>query len=1277
MTQAKRGPFRIGFDIGGTFTDFILHNGATNTIRLHKILTTPHDPSVAALQGLDEITAAGGIRLADVVEIVHGTTLVTNAVIERKGAKLGLVTTKGFRDVLEMGFEQRYDIYDLFLDFPEPLVPRDLRLEVAGRIDRDGNEITPLDEDGLRMVLRQLVAAGCKAIAIAFINAYRNPAHELRAGAIARAEFPDLAVSLSSQVVPEIGEYSRTVTTCANAYVQPLVDRYLNRLEDELAARGFAGELRLMHSAGGLVSPAVARAFSIRLLESGPAGGGLAAALFGEIAGKKDLIAFDMGGTTAKACMIEDGRIEITAELEAGRVSRFRKGSGLPIRAPVIDMIEIGAGGGSIAGIDEVGLLKVGPQSAGSDPGPVCYGMGGTEATVTDANMILGYYDPDFFLGGRMKLDLAAAEAAVDRLAERLGLSRMEAAWGVHRVVTESMAAAARVHLVEKGKDPRDWSMVGFGGAGPAHAADVARALGVREVIIPPASGAASALGFLSAPLSFEVSRSMPVAIGPGFDPAAVNALLAEMETEARALLTGAGVEADAITVERMAEMRLAGQMHEISVTLPAGPLGAASHETIREAFTATYQARYSAIYPGVRIEAIGFRVLCTGPKPEISLVGASGGADTQALKGTRRAWFDKGWVEMTVWDRYALTPGMEIDGPAVIEEREATTVVAPGDRVTVDAAMNLRIAVAAPAESAELVSETMSVDDAVAKLGSDPVALEIMWSRLVTVTEEMWLTVIRTAFSLTVSESQDFACEILDPEGETLVHSPRAMPVFNLTLPRAVKALLEKFPAETLQPGDVLITNDPWLCAGHLFDIAIVSPVFANGKVVGLIGTVGHVSDIGGTKDSIRAREIYEEGLQIPPMKFMEAGRVNETLVQIIAQNIRNSEQVLGDIFGFVAANALGGERLLSFMSDYGMRDLRGLAQLIQGLSEKAMRDAIRALPDGEYRSEIRCRPLDEELGYPVKLTVAGDEIEIDFEGAPAQLPYGGLNSTLNYTAAHATYPLKCLLTPNVRGNAGCYRPFTVKAPEGSTLNPTYPASVAMRTRTGWYLAPNIFRALSGAAGGQVQAHTGLPVASNVFGETAGERFTGHIFMGGGQGGSAGRDGKSSLLWPTSASNTAIEVFESRTPVLVVEKTYLPDTGGPGEFRGGLGQRVRMKKLFDDGKPLSVACYPEGVGMDVEGLFGGKPGRGAQGRVLDAEGHEVHNVGTGELVRVTRTDLMVEVAVNGGSGYGDPAKRDPAMLARDIRLGLVTLAGAKADYPEASAKRAPTREEV
>ncbi len=463
-------------------------------------------------------------------------------------------------------------------------------------------------------------------------------------------------------------------------------------------------------------------------------------------------------------------------------------------------------------------------------------------------------------------------------------------------------------------------------------------------------------------------------------------------------------------------------------------------------------------------------------PGAVLSLSGATGGADAAtAIKGRRRAWFEGGAADAVVYDRYALKAGDHIDGRRLSRSGKSTTVIAPGDSITVDAALNLRITVGAIQAVASVVPPGMSRADAVARIEADPIGLEIMWSRLVNVVEEMWLTVCRTAFSLVISEAQDFACELLDRDGETLAHSPRAMPVFNLTLPRAVKALLKRYPPDTLKPGDVLVTNDPWLCAGHLFDIAVVTPVFVGGRLVGLMGTVGHVSDIGGTKDSLKAREIYEEGFQIPPMKLVEAGVPNETLFTLLRENVRNGEQVLGDVHSFVAANAIGAERLASFMADYGLSDLGALADVVQGRSERAMREAIRALPDGVYRATIANNPLGELLHYPVKVTVAGDAIEIDFEGAPPQAPRGGLNCTLNYTAAHATYPLKCMLTPAVRGNAGCYRAFTVKAPEGSILNCTRPAAVNLRTRTGWYLAPVIFRALADAAPSQCRPSPAL----------------------------------------------------------------------------------------------------------------------------------------------------------------------------------------------------------
>jgi 5-oxoprolinase (ATP-hydrolysing)/N-methylhydantoinase A len=478
------------------------------------------------------------------------------------------------------------------------------------------------------------------------------------------------------------------------------------------------------------------------------------------------------------------------------------------------------------------------------------------------------------------------------------------------------------------------------------------------------------------------------------------------------------------------------------------------------------------------------------------------------------------------------------------------------------------------------------------------------------------------------------------------------------------VKALLEKFPPETLKPGDVLVTNDPWLCAGHLFDIAVVTPVFRNGALVALTGTVGHVGDIGGTKDSLRAREIYEEGIQIPPMMLYRAGVPNDDLFTLIAENVRKSEEVLGDIHSFIAANALGAERLLAFMDEYGMHDLRALAHVVQTRAESAMRDAIRALPDGVYCSEIWNNPLGERLNYPLKLTVQGDAIELDFAGAPAQLPQGGLNCTYSYTAAHATYPMKCLLSPQVRSNAGCYRPFTVKAPEGSILNCTKPASVNLRTRVGWYIAPNIFRALVDAAPRQVQAATGLPVAINIYGRAAdGTVYADHFFMGAGQGASRQGDGKSALLYPTSAANTSVELMEARAPVLVLDKSFVTDSGGAGEHRGGCGVRTQLRKLYDDGLPTLASVYPEGVGVTVQGLRGGLPGGDVRGVVLDPDGNVTHDCGTGELVTLTRTDQIVEVRLAGGAGFGDPRARPATSVEQDVAEGIVSPEAAERDY--------------
>jgi 5-oxoprolinase (ATP-hydrolysing)/N-methylhydantoinase A len=542
-----------------------------------------------------------------------------------------------------------------------------------------------------------------------------------------------------------------------------------------------------------------------------------------------------------------------------------------------------------------------------------------------------------------------------------------------------------------------------------------------------------------------------------------------------------------------------------------------------------------------------------------------------------------------------------------------------------------------------------------------DPVSLEILWSRLINITEECWITIHRTAFSMIIGEAQDFGCELMDPRGDTLAHSPRSMPVFNLTLPRAVRALVDHFRTENLEEGDVLITNDPWICAGHLFDVAVVTPVFRGGGLVGLVGSIAHCSDIGGTRDTMSVREIYEEGLQIPPLKLYRRGEANDDLLRLIRQNVRTGEMVLGDIYAQVGANGVAAERLVAFMGEYGLDDLSELAQVVQERAERAMREAIAAVPDGEYAGSAGFDGLGEPMELPVRVVVEDDGITVDWSGAPDQLERGGINCTLSYTEAHTAYALKCILTPEVPSNAGCFRPIRVTAPEGSILNCEYPASVNQRTVTGWACAPAIFGALAEALPEGVQAFTGLPMGAGAYGRDAdGRTFNDHLFQGGGQGASAHGDGKSALLFPTSAANTSVEMFETRTPLLVEKKELITDSGGAGRHRGGLGQQVQVRKMSDDGSPALMGIHPQGMLVDIPGLFGGHPGR-RTGVRLEEDGIVVGNEDLGSLVELRRASQLLTIELAGGSGYGDPNERSIEAVQADLDAGLISAEGAGA----------------
>jgi len=688
--------YQVGIDIGGTFTDVVILDPKSGRVSLGKKLTSTDNPARAVIEVMREMLQRDDIPAARVSKAIHGTTLVTNLIIERKGALTGVLTTRGFRDALEIGREMRYDIYDIFLELPRPLSPRRLRVEVTERLDNNGQVLNPLTREEAERAVDELLALGVESVAICLLHSFRNPVHEQMLRDLILTKRPGFPVSISAEVAPEVREYERASTAVANAYAMPAVRRYMEELEKGLAGLGMGGRLYIMLSTGGITSPRTASEYPIRLVESGPAGGALAASWIGRQTGQANVISFDMGGTTAKTCIIQNGDPVRVNEFEVGRIYRFKKGSGLPVKIPVIEMIEIGAGGGSIATIGPLGLLKVGPESAGADPGPACYGRGGENPTVTDADLILGYLDPHFFLGGEMKLNLQLAQAALEqKIAGPLNLTLERAAWGIHEVVNENMANASRIHAVEKGIDPRRFALVAFGGAGPVHAYQVAEKLRLETIVVPPGAGVCSAFGFLLAPMSFDLSRSY-IARLEALQWDRLNSIYAEMEGKGGELLLEAGVARKEMQFLRSADMRYVGQGFEITVSLPGGEYGPGHLEKIRRAFEAEYQRIYQRLCPEIPIESVNWRFAATGPRPEI-VAGTWWSKDANlsgALKGKRRVYLPAAgkYEEVPVYDRYRLPAGVEIDGPAIVEEKESTLVMSGPGTARVDESGNLMV---------------------------------------------------------------------------------------------------------------------------------------------------------------------------------------------------------------------------------------------------------------------------------------------------------------------------------------------------------------------------------------------------------------------------------------------------------------------------------------------------------------------------------------------------------------------------------------------------------
>lgn len=669
--------YYLGCDIGGTFTDFCLINKETGEVNVAKCLSTPDDPAKAVFEGIGRFLKIDKECLSKCIEIIHGTTLVINAIIERKGAKTSLLTTAGFRDIIEIGREMRYDVYNFQIEYPSPLIPRHLILEVNERISFDGRIIQAIDEKQVLSLIDKLKKKKVESIAICFLHSYKFPEHERKVASIIRKHWPEVPVSISSEVLPQIEEYERTNTTIVNAYIKGIMEGYLSCIQKWLISYGFGGSLHLMLSSGGIIPVETAKKFPVRAIESGPAGGVMAAKFYAKLHEYNDLLSFDMGGTTAKLCSVTGGEVNISRDYEVGRMSRFKKGSGIPLRVPCFDLIEIGSGGGSIARVGSLGLLEVGPESAGAAPGPACYSLGGENPTVSDADLVLGYLNADYFCGGEIILDEGLAKKAIEeKIAKPLKMSIEECAWGIHNIVNENMASAARIHVSEVGGDIRGMILVAFGGAGPVHAFGVAEKLGIKKILIPKSAGVMSTIGFFTSPPTFDFVHTYKVILDEA-NLEEIENVYQTMEKQIRSSLPA--TSNDEIVFECSIEMRYVGQQDYVNVRIENGNFSKVKKEEILEKFNQAYQSRYARIYSGVDVEFINLKMKGSIPHMEFKIppFRVKNKDKNKAIKGQREVFFpESGYALCNVYDRHLLFPDVKFEGPAVVEEQESTTVV-------------------------------------------------------------------------------------------------------------------------------------------------------------------------------------------------------------------------------------------------------------------------------------------------------------------------------------------------------------------------------------------------------------------------------------------------------------------------------------------------------------------------------------------------------------------------------------------------------------------------
>ena len=1275
--------YKIGIDVGGTFTDFVVAEvggqpGRERRTRFFKTESTPNDPSIGVMNGLQEAASAYGLSLdrllGDTDLVIHGSTVATNTLVERKGATVGLITTDGFRDLLEMREGLKEDRYNLRMTPVEPLASRYLRVGVPERVRASGRVERPLDEAALVESLEYLVREGAEALAVCFLFSYLNPSHEQRAAEIIRSRFPDLYSSLSHEIIPQIKEFDRLSTTVINSYVGPVFSRYLSQLAERFEAYPQLKDVLIMQSNGGVAPIEDSKNMAVRAILSGPAGGVSAAAYIGQLLedpqsggparGLSKIIAFDMGGTSTDISLIENGVPHIANE-------KFE--AGWKIAAPMIDIHTLGAGGGSIARVDDGGILHVGPNSAGADPGPACYGKGGIRPTVTDASLVLGYLDAGNFLGGRANLDPAAAEKSLaDDVATPLDLSSAESAYGVYKVVCTTIAEGIRVMSVQRGVDPREFTIMGFGGASGLHASEVARQLQVERVYIPASAPVLSAYGMLNTDIKYDFFRSYPVSLDR-MDLGELRSILDELGSQGREKLTGQDVSEEAVEIQYSADMRYLDQIYEVTVPVPdPGQSDSEFLAQLTSNFHRRYQELYSYNQQDQEVRLITLRVAAVGKLPRIAQLDRTGEGNAASPTGSRRVYMGE-WHDASTYAADSLPAGAEIDGPAVLESEFTTVLVWPGDHARVDAMGGIEMSVnqqeasnlSLPQEDREKVNGMAPVSAGVNGQGShgydDPITLAVVEHRLESIAQEMTEAMLRTAMSQILNSSRDFSTCILDGDCQ-LVAQGEGIPVHISALPVAGAAVRDYF-GEEIHDGDLFILNDPYFGGSHLPDITIIRPVFHEGRLLFYGVNRAHHSDVGGGTHggyNPAANEIYQEGIRIPPLKLYDKGVPRNDLLQMLSANVRQPENFLGDLNAQIGSVMLAAQRIETLMGDYGPDRLMAVVAEILAATERQVRQFVSEWPDGVYFGEsfVDDDGFDSKL-VPIRarVTIAGDSMTIDLSESSPQVE-GFINSAYANTRSLAHAAIMYLAPMDVARNEGSMRPVQIIAPRGLVVNANPPAPVCMSTNhCAEEVVEAVFKALADAIPAAVSAGFSrrLRYAITGFDPRSGRQFIWHFFLArGGGGASQGFDGWSNVGEINVAGgirSPSIEVTEERFPFFVERHELRPDSGGLGAWRGGLGAVCDL--VYEGEGPALLNTAGDGIVVPPFGLFGAADGLPHHYTIVSNGTERV--LGSKEVGVVVNPGDHIVCLSSGGGGYGQPEDRDQDAAVWDLKNGYVT----------------------